>query len=99
MKLHSFRLAVLAIAWVLCSSAFSVKKATAKANPQYFYWYLAANDTFNNYLNTNDEITEMEAETGMSVDTNPAGGTLLVRGYDNNVYPHNLLPSVLLYGH
>jgi hypothetical protein len=99
MKLHSLRLAVLAIAWVCCSSAFTVKKASAKPNPQFFYWYLAANDTFNSYLNTDDEITEQENETGLWVDNNPAGGTLLVRGYDNNNYPHNLLPSVLLYGH
>ena len=99
MKLHSFRMAVLATALVFCSSASPVKKATAKPNPQFFYWYIAANDTFDNYLNTDDEINEQENATGLWVDTNPAGGTLLVRGYDNNVYPHNLLPSVLLYGH
>lgn len=100
MKLHSFRLAALAIAWIFCSSAFITKKAAAKpVTPQWYYWYLAANDSFNNWLTTDDEIAEQEATTGMSVNTNPVGGTLLVRGYDNNVYPHNLLPSVLLYGH
>jgi len=64
MKLHSFRLAVLAIAWVLCSSSFPVKKAAAKLNPQYFYWYLAAGDTFNNYLNTDpDGLTRVIGNT------------------------------------
>ena len=99
MKLHSFRLAVLAIAWVCCNSAITVKKATPKSNPQVFYWYIASTETIDNYLNTADEITEQENATGLWVDTNPAGGTLMVKGYDNNLYPHNLLPSVLLYGH
>lgn len=100
MKLQSLRLAVIAITWVVCSSAFAVKKAAVKpANPQWYYWYHADTDTFDNWLSTDDEITELENNTGLFVNTSPGGGTLLVKGYDNNVYPHNLLPTVLLYGH
>ncbi|HWK02191.1 MAG TPA: hypothetical protein VNS58_01080 [Puia sp.] len=99
MKLHSLRLVVLAFACIILGSAFTkIHPPTKLADPTAYWWYLATNDSYYSWENTTDAETDMSNTFGYTVDTVP-GGVLLAKGYINNNYPHNVLPSVLLYGH
>jgi len=64
-----------------------------------YYWYSYPDDTYNDYQSLSDEINEMWAYYGLPVDTNPGGGTLIERGYQNNSYPHIAFPVLYLYVH
>lgn len=100
MNPHSLRLVVLAFACVILGSAFTKKTNPIKlADPTVYYWYVAGTDSFWDSNNTSNEIIDQENATGYLVNTIAAGGTLLVKGYINSNSPHNVLPSVLLYGH
>lgn len=105
MKPHSLRLMVLALAWIILGSASIPPQPTAipnavtqKTDPTFYYWYLVANDSYQFYQNTADEITDIANTLGLFVDTNSFGDAV-VKGYINNVYPHNTLPAVILYSH
>lgn len=62
-----------------------------------YYWYSAFDGSYNDYETIAYEIWEMEIWYGVTVDQNPAGGTLVEKGYwyENPEYP----PMELLYGH
>ena len=77
------------------------KPAAATASPKtlYLYWYTYPYDMFNDWKSIADEEYELWVMYGFPVDMTPGGGTLLMRGYYNDTYPHNQLPYVLLYGH
>jgi predicted transcriptional regulator len=89
----------LALAWVILGSATPKQHATKTAVNTFYYWYKAIDDSYVQYSNTADAEWEMEQETGVLVDTNNSGGTLVERGYINSVIPHNVFASVLLYAH
>ena len=62
-----------------------------------YYFYSAFDGSYNDYETTAYEIWEMEIYYDCTVNTDPAGGTLIEKGY----YPNNPgLPAlVFLYGH
>jgi hypothetical protein len=65
-----------------------------------YYWFSYPEDYYNDYTDIDDEEFEWYLELGgVPVDTNPAGGTLIARGYMNNSDPHNYFPSAYLYAH
>ena len=64
-----------------------------------YYWYSWPYDTYNDRKTLNDEIWEMWFYYAALVDTNPSGGILIERGYNNGNYPHSLLPYYFLYVH
>jgi len=64
-----------------------------------FYWYSWPYDTYNDRKTIPDEEWEMWFYYAALVDTDPSGGELIERGYLNNAYPHNMLPSQFLYVH
>ncbi|HXB08264.1 MAG TPA: hypothetical protein VNW04_14135 [Puia sp.] len=90
---------------VLVFSGASLRKPTpadpapAKAKGAYYYWYTVPDDSFNDLTTTPNEENELFWEYDVIVDQNSAGGTLLMRGYINNAYPHNMPASIYLYGH
>jgi hypothetical protein len=89
---------------VLAFSGASLRKpapttAPAKAKGAYYYWYTVPDDSFNDLTTTPNEESELFWEYGVIVNQNSAGGTLLMRGYINNSYPHNMPASIYLYGH
>ena len=63
------------------------------------YWYALPYDDYNDYKTIAQEEFELEEFYGVPVDTSPYAGTLLEKGYINNVVPHNTLPYAFLYGH
>jgi hypothetical protein len=88
------------LAWLLTCSAFTPQQPANAATRQVeYYFYSYPEDTFTDYNTVAGEISELEANLGVNVDTNSGGGTLVSRGYFNSNYPHNMLPSVLLYAH
>jgi hypothetical protein len=64
-----------------------------------YYWFSAFDDSYNDYETTAWEIWEMEIYYDVTVNTNPAGGTLIEQGYWNNSDPHEFPSMVFLYGH
>jgi len=100
MKLHSLRLVVLALACIILGSSFTKTNSIKLENQTVYFWYIPGNDSFFDSNTTANEINEQQNISGYAlVNTTAAGGTLLVKGYSNNNYPHTVLPSVLLYGH
>ena len=79
--------------------------ATAKApstapRQAMYYWYFEPSDTYNDYQTLSDEIVEMWIYyDGILINTNPAGGTLIEKGYPTNAYPHTGFPSYYLFSH
>ena len=97
MKRLSYQLFCLLLLWAVCFSGKSVSKPSHKAETMY-YWF-RTDDVYLDFMTTDDEINELENSLGVWVDTSPFGGTLLERGYTNNLLPHTVWPTVLLYGH
>src|ERR1700683_2944187 len=90
----------------LSGAAFTSRSATAKtpsspakmtSNTNYYYWYSAFDGSYNDYETVSYEIWEMEIYYDCTVNTDPAGGTLIEEGYwfNNPDYP----AMVDLYGH
>ena len=102
------RLLMIAGVATLFFTAFT-KKSLPKETPRpktetaskqiILYWYTYPYDMYNDYKTIAQEEYELWAMYGFPVDQTPGGGTLLMKGYQNDAYPHNLLPLVLLYGH
>jgi hypothetical protein len=64
-----------------------------------YYWFTYPDDSYWDHKTVADEINEMWIWYGTTVDTRPAGGTLIDRGYNSIAYPHIFYPSVYLYVH
>lgn len=104
MKPSSFRKVALATAWFILFSAFTPGKKASPPTPASgsntsYYYYLEPGDTFDSYNTVAGEISRLESITGLYVDTNPFGGTLVAKGYTNNIVPHTIWPSSYLYSH
>ena len=99
MKPLSIRFTLAVLAWVVICSAFTPWQPAVSSKQTYYYFYNYPDDTFNSYSNTADEEAALESVLEVTVNTSSAGGTLVARGYFNNNYPHNMLPSVMLYAH
>ncbi|GGB23632.1 hypothetical protein [Puia dinghuensis] len=69
------------------------------AKQQVYYWYTYPDDTYNDFTTIANEESELFYQYGVLIDQSPSGGTLLMKGYLFNTYPHNQPASVLLYGH
>jgi hypothetical protein len=86
-----------------CLTGFKPKPTgeTAASTPRQmlYYFYTYPYDFYNDRKTLADEEYELWVMYGFNVDTSPSGGTLLMKGYFNDAYPHNQLPMVLLYGH
>jgi hypothetical protein len=103
MKPKSYQLAI-AIAFGILVCSFSTSKRVAPAPSRhadntYYYFYDADTDTFQRYSNTSTEIVALQTIYGVPVDQNSFGGTEVALGYSNNIVPHQVWPSVLLYAH
>ena len=73
--------------------------ATTAPKQQLLYWYDPWYDMLQDHKTIADEEYLLWVMYGYAVDQTPGGGTLLMRGYINNAYPHNTLPLAMLYGH
>jgi hypothetical protein len=96
MKRLSIGLLALTVMLALSGNA-SAPKTTASRDV-YLYWY----DTGDNYVDeatVSQEEYNLEVKYGVLVDTNPMGGTLLERGYQDYGKPHFDFPLATLYGH
>jgi hypothetical protein len=69
----------------------------SKTFAQSYYWYSAFDGSYNDYETVSYEIWEMEIYYDCTVNTDPAGGTLIEEGYwfNNPDYP----ASYFLYAH
>jgi hypothetical protein len=99
-------LGIFAFLLVLVIAGAGFRKPVAPSAPaaksvksSLYYFYTYPDDTFNDLNTVSGEETELENEYGVVVNQWSAGGTLLMRGYVTNAYPHNFPPSVFLYGH
>jgi len=109
MKPSSFLTAAVTAVLILFSSSFSSGNGASSPNVPpdaaalkqntHYYWYLASGDVYDGWRTVTDEITSLETRYGVSVDTDPRGGTLLARGYTLFGTPHLVWPSAYLYGH
>ncbi|HVU56064.1 MAG TPA: hypothetical protein VHD83_13460 [Puia sp.] len=64
-----------------------------------YYWFSVPDDMYHDRATVNDEIDEMWLYYGTLVNTTPAGGVLIERGYFNNALPHTQFPAAYLYAH
>jgi hypothetical protein len=97
-------IAIFGIFLVLAFSSAGLRKPTStpapvKAKGAYYYWYTVPDDSYNDLTTISNEEDELFWEYEVLVNENPSGGTLLMRGYINSSYPHNMPASVYLYGH
>jgi hypothetical protein len=97
-------LGIFAFLLVLTIAGLGFRKPVAPSAPAttktaWYYWYTYPDDTYNDFNTISGEENELFWEYWVPIDQNSAGGTLLMRGYINNVYPHNFPASVFLYGH
>ena len=79
-------------------TSFTPQKAS-KTWDQYYYWYLDGGTVYDDWTSTTLEITRLENEYGVEVDTDPTDGTLIASGYAFYGLPHEVYASVLLYSH
>jgi hypothetical protein len=63
----------------------------------FYYWYSAIDGSYNDWETLSYEIWEMEIYYGVTVNTNPIGGTLIEKGFTMN--NPNLPVNEFLYGH
>lgn len=101
---HSIRLLFAAGLIIFCSAGFTQKPAAPEPpvsakQGQLYYWYTQPYDQFNDQKTLADEKWELWSLYFVLIDTDPIGGTLLMKGYFNNAYPHNQWALVFLYGH
>ena len=73
--------------------------AAAPTAETLYYWYTAPDDTYNDRQTIEDETYELWIYYGTTVNTNPAGGVLVSRGYRNDSYPHNQFATIYLFAH
>lgn len=100
MKRFPLRLLLVASTWIITSSAVNPQDARpAKVHQVEYYWYDEPQDNFDNFDTTDDMINTWQNLLGVPINTIPGGGTLILKGYTNDAYPHNLPCSVYLYAH
>jgi ABC-type oligopeptide transport system substrate-binding subunit len=100
MKSRFTRLCVLACAWmILGSTAPARSQNTSPEKKTFYYWYFSDNDVYHQWVATATEINDLQNMTGLLVNSNQGGGTLIANGYTNNNYPHTILPAARLYTH
>ena len=101
MKPLSIRSLTVMLAWLITCSAFTPGRPAAAGNRQVkYYYYNYPMDYFTEYNTVAGEISDLEATLGVNVDTNPGGGgTVVAKGYFNNNFPHNMLPSIIFYAY
>ena len=95
-----------ALLLALCTSFSPIKDAlprqqqtTVAARSEYYYWYSFPANDYEGYMPTSVEITDLEEEYQVDIDTNPSGGTLIANGYVLYGLPHTIWPSVNLFAH
>ena len=89
-----------AMLFFLCTSFKPAKQgAFPKNDNTHYYWYLDSGTVYDGWYTTADEITRLEEEYGVYVDTDPVDGTLIASGYGIKGYPHYVYASVFLYSH
>jgi hypothetical protein len=102
------RLLLIAGLLTLCGSFRPVSHATipspaASASPRtvLYYLYTYPDDVYNDHLSLQQETYEWWVFYGgiIGIDTDPIGGTIIARGYNNNYYPHYNFPTAYLYAH
>jgi hypothetical protein len=94
------RLLLLTLPLVFSGAAFSkTSDAAPLARQVSYYWYSYPYDTYNDYNTLAEEEWEMWVYYDAPVNTDPAGGTLIERGYTNHVYPHEFPAVYFLYVH
>ncbi len=80
-----------------------IPKPAAPLKPQtvLYYWYTYPDDVYNDHLSLQQETYEWWVFYGglVGIDTNPIGGTLIARGFNNNYYPHYNYATAYLYAH
>ena len=66
-----------------------------------YYWFWYPDDTYNDYETAYWEEYELNEfyYPGVEIDTNPMGGSLLMKGYQLPNQPHMGFPSIYLYAH
>jgi hypothetical protein len=91
----------LASACFFLFTSFTPRKAASffKASNQYYYWYVDGGTVYEGWYSTAEEITQLEDEYDVEVDTDPLDGTLIASGYAFYGLPHEVYASVLLYSH
>jgi hypothetical protein len=89
------------LVFTLCGAGLISKptEAVAATTQALYYWYSWPSDSYIDRKTIDDETYEMWVYYGVFVNTNPAGGTLVDRGYTYNNYPHTFFPAVYLYAH
>ena len=94
----------LAIATAVCLFSISLftprlaSAITSNGNDTHYYYY-NADDDFDAYNTVSAEIVRLQGIYGVTVNTSPYGGTQVASGFTNNIYPHQIWPSSLLYAH
>lgn len=97
---HISTAAFAALLLFLCTSFKPVKQdATTKTDNTHYYWYLDNGTVYDGWYTTADEITRLEDEYGVYIDTDQVDGTLIASGYGIKGYPHTVYASVFLYSH
>jgi|SRR6185437_6382881 len=71
----------------------------SNAKDAYYYWYLDNGTVYDDWTSVAGEITRLENEYDVYVDTNPVDGTLIASGYAIKGYPHGIYASYFLYSH
>jgi len=100
MKSRFTRLCVIACAWIILGSAAPANSNKAPiAKKTFYYWYFSDMDNFHQWASTATEINDLQNLTGLLVNQNQGGGTLIANGFTNNNYPHNSPPAQKLYTH
>jgi hypothetical protein len=99
MTFRTFRLCILAAAWIILGSATPIRHNAPAAKQTYYYWFWADTDYLYEYATTGQACTDLMGLTGKTVNTQQAGGTLIVNGYILSNQPHTGWPQVLLYTH
>ena len=93
------KVAFAAMLFIVCTSATPTKERNiSKKDNTNYYWYLDGGTVYDDFCTTAQEVTRLEEEYGVLVDTNP-DGTLIASGYFIKGYPHVVYASVLLYSH
>lgn len=108
MNLLSLRLLLIAGLLTFCgsfkpasSSTVSSPAAPVNTRTVLYYWYTYPDDVYKDHVSLQQETNEWWVYYGgmVGIDTNPIGGTLIARGYNNNYYPHYNFPTAYLYAH
>ena len=97
---HISTVAFAALLFFLCASFKPVKQdAKTKTDNTHYYWYLDSGTVYDGWYTTAEEITRLENEYGVYIDTDQVDGTLIASGYAIKGYPHTVYASVFLYSH